>query len=343
MAALARGWRHARPGARRRRRLAVPQMAPYHCQYPRHHHRRPQRKAISAPASARALPAMIAATGADPFEVCAPPRSRDDRARPESMCRPTPKLTRAIATSIPPSRRPARDERPLLYPGKARHLQGRESRRRCACLSAGTIPTSRCSASGWRTTSASPSATGTRSPGRAATPSAARRSCGRGCTWPIRWRPRRRRRTSLSTCSACSTSPSSPFTIATSPRKARQLKESNRNVREIGEHVRARRWRRRRSSLLWGTANLFSNRRYMAGAATNPDPDVFAYAAAQVKNALELTHELGGANYVLWGGREGYETLLNAKSIKRRARPARPGSSPWSSSTSTRSATRASS
>jgi xylose isomerase len=63
--------------------------------------------------------------------------------------------------------------------------------------------------------------------------------------------------------------------------------------------------------LLWGTANLFSHRRYMAGAATNPDPEVFAYAAAQVKNVLELTHELGGANYVLWGGREGYETLLN--------------------------------
>ena len=51
----------------------------------------------------------------------------------------------------------------------------------------------------------------------------------------------------------------------------------------------------------------------MAGAATNPDPDVFAYAAGQVKNVLELTHELGGANYVLWGGREGYETLLNTK------------------------------
>jgi len=63
--------------------------------------------------------------------------------------------------------------------------------------------------------------------------------------------------------------------------------------------------------LLWGTANLFSNRRYMAGAATNPDPEIFAYAAAQVKTVLELTNELGGANYVLWGGREGYETLLN--------------------------------
>jgi xylose isomerase len=63
--------------------------------------------------------------------------------------------------------------------------------------------------------------------------------------------------------------------------------------------------------LLWGTANLFSHRRYMAGAATNPDPEVFAYAAAQVKKALEVTQRLGGENYVLWGGREGYETLLN--------------------------------
>lgn len=63
--------------------------------------------------------------------------------------------------------------------------------------------------------------------------------------------------------------------------------------------------------LLWGTANLFSNRRYMAGAATNPDPDVFQYAAAQVKMCLENTKLLGGQNYVLWGGREGYETILN--------------------------------
>ncbi|MGQ0609469.1 MAG: xylose isomerase [Chloroflexota bacterium] len=63
--------------------------------------------------------------------------------------------------------------------------------------------------------------------------------------------------------------------------------------------------------LLWGTANLFSHPRYAAGAATNPDPEVFAYAAAQVKLMLEATHRLEGANYVLWGGREGYETLLN--------------------------------
>ena len=63
--------------------------------------------------------------------------------------------------------------------------------------------------------------------------------------------------------------------------------------------------------LLWGTANLFSHPRYAAGAATNPDPEVFAYAAAQVRCCLETTHRLGGENYVLWGGREGYDTLLN--------------------------------
>jgi len=63
--------------------------------------------------------------------------------------------------------------------------------------------------------------------------------------------------------------------------------------------------------LLWGTANLFSHPRYAAGASTNPDPEVFAYAAGQVKVMLEATHRLDGANYVLWGGREGYETLLN--------------------------------
>jgi xylose isomerase len=88
------------------------------------------------------------------------------------------------------------------------------------------------------------------------------------------------------------------------------LRESNLNVRRIGA-IFERKMADTGVKLLWGTANLFSNRRYMAGAATNPDPEVFAYAAAQVKNVLELTHELKGANYVLWGGREGYETLLN--------------------------------
>jgi xylose isomerase len=63
--------------------------------------------------------------------------------------------------------------------------------------------------------------------------------------------------------------------------------------------------------LLWGTANLFSHPRYMGGAATNPDPEVFAYAAAQVRKMMDVTLRLKGENYVLWGGREGYETLLN--------------------------------
>ena len=64
-------------------------------------------------------------------------------------------------------------------------------------------------------------------------------------------------------------------------------------------------------NLLWGTTNAFSHRRFMAGAGTNPSPEVFAYAASQIKKAMEVTKELGGQGYVFWGGREGYETLLN--------------------------------
>lgn len=75
--------------------------------------------------------------------------------------------------------------------------------------------------------------------------------------------------------------------------------------------------------LLWGTANLFSHRRFMAGAATNPDPEVFAYAAATVKTCIDATHRLGGENYVLWGGREGYETLLNTDLKRERAQAGR--------------------
>jgi xylose isomerase len=74
----------------------------------------------------------------------------------------------------------------------------------------------------------------------------------------------------------------------------------------LGEHQQ-----RTGVKLLWGTANLFSHRRFMAGAATNPDPAVFAMAALQVRDAMDATMTLGGQNYVLWGGREGYETLLN--------------------------------
>lgn len=75
--------------------------------------------------------------------------------------------------------------------------------------------------------------------------------------------------------------------------------------------------------LLWGTANLFSHPRYAAGAATSTDPEVFACAAAQVADALDATQRLGGANYVLWGGREGYDTLLNTDLKRERQQFAR--------------------
>jgi len=75
--------------------------------------------------------------------------------------------------------------------------------------------------------------------------------------------------------------------------------------------------------LLWGTANLFGHPRYAAGAATNPDPEVFAVAAAQVCHVLEATHRMGGANFVLWGGREGYDTLLNTDLAREEAQLAR--------------------
>ena len=65
--------------------------------------------------------------------------------------------------------------------------------------------------------------------------------------------------------------------------------------------------------LLWGTANLFSHRRFMSGASTNPSPEIFGLAALQVREAMDATLKLGGENYVLWGGREGYETLLNTR------------------------------
>jgi len=88
------------------------------------------------------------------------------------------------------------------------------------------------------------------------------------------------------------------------------LREGNANLDHIAD-VLAAHQSRTGKKLLWGTANLFSHPRYMAGAATNPDPAVFAYACGQVAKMMEVTHKLGGANYVLWGGREGYDTLLN--------------------------------
>lgn len=88
------------------------------------------------------------------------------------------------------------------------------------------------------------------------------------------------------------------------------LAESNKNLDEI---VKVLKQEQQRSGikLLWGTANLFSNPRYMHGAATSCNADAFAYAAAQVKKAIEVTKELGGENYVFWGGREGYMNLWN--------------------------------
>lgn len=88
------------------------------------------------------------------------------------------------------------------------------------------------------------------------------------------------------------------------------LKESNQNLDSLVTHAKQLQ-KATGVKLLWGTANLFSNPRFMCGASTNPDAHVFAYSAAQVKKALECTLELGGENYVFWGGREGYETLLN--------------------------------
>lgn len=86
--------------------------------------------------------------------------------------------------------------------------------------------------------------------------------------------------------------------------------ESEKNLAILGDDLAAA-MQRTGIKLLWGTANLFGHPRYAAGAATNPNPEVFAHAAAQVKAVLELTHRLSGENYVLWGGREGYDSLLN--------------------------------
>ena len=93
------------------------------------------------------------------------------------------------------------------------------------------------------------------------------------------------------------------------------VKEPSENLRRISDPLNDK-MQKHNIELLWGTANLFSHPRYMAGAATNPDPEVFKCAAYQVKNMLELTHQLGGKNYVLWGGREGYETILNTNMKK---------------------------
>lgn len=92
--------------------------------------------------------------------------------------------------------------------------------------------------------------------------------------------------------------------------EAATLKESESRLQKVVEYL-GKKQKASGAKLLWGTANLFSHPRYMNGAATNPDFNVVCHAAVQVKNALDATIELGGSNYVFWGGREGYMSLLN--------------------------------
>ena len=92
--------------------------------------------------------------------------------------------------------------------------------------------------------------------------------------------------------------------------EGRDFAENTSRLREITDYFQAK-MEATGTKLLWGTANLFSNRRFMSGAATNPDPEVFAFSAATIKTCMDATFQLKGENYVLWGGREGYETLLN--------------------------------
>ncbi len=92
--------------------------------------------------------------------------------------------------------------------------------------------------------------------------------------------------------------------------EADNLAETNKRLDKIAK-IAKKKQKETGVKLLWGTTNAFSHPRFMSGASTNPDPAIFAYAASQVKKAMEVTHYLGGQGYVFWGGREGYETLLN--------------------------------
>ena len=91
---------------------------------------------------------------------------------------------------------------------------------------------------------------------------------------------------------------------------ADDIKETNRRLDEISDYILVK-MKKTGIKCLWGTANLFSNPRYMNGAGSSNSADVFAFAAAQIKKAIDLTVKFGGKGYVFWGGREGYETLLN--------------------------------
>ncbi len=88
------------------------------------------------------------------------------------------------------------------------------------------------------------------------------------------------------------------------------LEESNKALDEVSDYV-LKKMQETGIKCLWGTANCFNHKRYLGGAATSPEADVFCHAAAQIKKAMDVTKKLGGTNYVFWGGREGYDTLLN--------------------------------
>src|SRR6202020_2882768 len=104
--------------------------------------------------------------------------------------------------------------------------------------------------------------------------------------------------------------------------EGKTIAESEKNLKKMVAYAKQKQ-QASGIKLLWGTANLFSHPRYMNGAATNPDFAVLAHAASQAKAALEATVELGGENYVFWGGREGYNSLLNTNMKREREHMAR--------------------
>ena len=180
--------------------------------------------------------------------------------------------------------------------------------------SAGTTPSESSPAGGWRIISASPSATGTRSPGTASTSSGPARSIARGTRRSRRYAdPMDAAKQKMDAAFQFFSKLGVPFYCFHDRYIAPEGASFKESAAQLDEMVDAAAAHQQRTGvqLLWGTANLFSNPRFQAGAATNPDPEVFAYAAGQVAHCLEATHRLGGHNYVLWGGREEYETLLN--------------------------------
>ena len=189
-------------------------------------------------------------------------------------------------------------------------------------------PTGWSSASGWRTTSGPACASGTRSPGRASTCSASGRSTGRGSPRrPTRWTPRahedgRRVRVLREARHA--------VLLLPRPRRrpgGRRASPTFRaNLDALADDA-AGYQERTGTRLLWGTANLFTHPRYQAGAATNPDPEVFAYAAAQVKHMLEVTQRLGGAELRPVGRPRGLRHAAQHRPPAR-GRPARPVPAP---------------